>query len=86
MAPEQAGDTASDLPGFYTSGGVGGGRPSRIRSGGSAGRTCPDPGGGIHRGGGIRGGADGFWWWWVLLAAAGLAVAELAIGNRTQRH
>lgn len=27
-----------------------------------------------------------FWWWWVLAAAACLAVAELTIGNRTQRH
>lgn len=31
-------------------------------------------------------GPASIWWWWVLAAAACLAVAELTIGNRTQRH
>lgn len=86
-------ETASDLTGFYTSGGVqvavnrpfAESDPAALPAEHLT-AALTQEGAGSAGSGGIRGGADGFWWWWVLLAAAGLAVAELAIGNRTQRH
>lgn len=49
--------------------------------------TRPGQGGEAAGGAAPAGAApSGTWWWWILAAAAGLAAAELAVGNRAQRH
>jgi hypothetical protein len=93
-------ETTTDLPGFYVctqpgepSVSVAVNRPfaesdpavipadqlaAAIQRGGSGAETS---------GQAVRsGGPASSWWWWVLAAAACLAVAELTIGNRAQRH
>ncbi len=93
-------ETSSDLPGFYTCTSPGQSavrvavnRPfaesdatpvpaeqlvAALRQGGSG--AAASGHGDIRRGGGDR------WWWWILAAAAAGTMAELTIGNRTQRH
>lgn len=93
--------TAADLPGFYRCTAPGEApvtvAVNRTAAEADAARIAADelaaaitrPGLGAEAAGGeVPTGAApaGIWWWWILAVAACLGVAELVVGNRTQRH